>query len=138
MTTIDHPLIDIATAVAELVDSLFGLPSNPLSIYLDLEGVNLSRNGSISIIQILVYPSNEIHLIDTHHLKTVAFTTVGETGKHFKECCNQSPSQKSFSTSEMIQTHYFLTSVSNLQVSKTFNSWSSPPAPHTRNEPFLA
>ncbi|KAF4631822.1 hypothetical protein G7Y89_g6308 [Cudoniella acicularis] len=39
-------LVDTYTAVAELIDVLINPPTSPPSLYVDLEGVNLSRNYS--------------------------------------------------------------------------------------------
>lgn len=38
-----YKMIDSTEAVADLVTSLSGLPVNPPSLYIDLEGENLSR-----------------------------------------------------------------------------------------------
>jgi len=52
-------LIDTAAAIASLVATLSDLPVHPPSIYIDLEGVNLSRLGTISILQIFISPTNQ-------------------------------------------------------------------------------
>ncbi|KAH8589102.1 hypothetical protein B0O99DRAFT_637706 [Bisporella sp. PMI_857] len=44
-------LVDTCTAIAELIDKMANLPTNPPSIYMDLEGVKLSRHGPISILR---------------------------------------------------------------------------------------
>ncbi|KAH8597118.1 hypothetical protein B0O99DRAFT_651013 [Bisporella sp. PMI_857] len=41
---------------------------NPPALYFDLEGTNLCRHGSISILQLLVLPTNNTHLIGIHTL----------------------------------------------------------------------
>lgn len=51
------------------------------TLYLDFEGFNLSRHGTISVITILVHPSNEIRLIDVVMLGSQAFTTASKDGK---------------------------------------------------------
>ncbi|KAL5335731.1 ribonuclease H-like domain-containing protein [Aspergillus crustosus] len=51
------------------------LPKNPPSLYIDLEGVNLSRHGTISILQIYVSPLDKTYLVDVHTLKEEAFST---------------------------------------------------------------
>ena len=53
-------------------------------LYLDLEGHNLSRNGTISIMTILKYPSRVIGLIDVKTLGSSAFTTANLEGKTLK------------------------------------------------------
>lgn len=74
-------LVDTTAAVARLIDSIVGLPINPPAIYIDLEGVKLSRFGTSSILQILVYPTNITHLIDAHTLEVTSFSTAGSTGE---------------------------------------------------------
>lgn len=59
-------LVDTCAAIASLVDSLSELPNNPPSTYIDLEGVNLSRHGTISILQLHVLPEDKTYLIDVH------------------------------------------------------------------------
>lgn len=51
------------------------------TLYLDFEGFNLSRHGTISVITILVHPSNEIRLIDVVMLGSQAFSTASKDGK---------------------------------------------------------
>ncbi|KAJ4161695.1 uncharacterized protein LMH87_007718 [Akanthomyces muscarius] len=70
-------LVDTATVLAAVVDALSGLPTQPPSIYIDLEGVNLSRHGSISILQLHVLPTRHTYLIDIYTLRGEAFTTHG-------------------------------------------------------------
>ncbi|KAL4910262.1 hypothetical protein BDW74DRAFT_173719 [Aspergillus multicolor] len=45
-------LVSTPTEVADMLKSLEDLPSSPPSLYIELEGVNLSRHGTISILQI--------------------------------------------------------------------------------------
>ncbi|KAL2636412.1 hypothetical protein R1flu_007891 [Riccia fluitans] len=73
-------LIDTTKAVASLIDSLSNLPTHPPSIYVDLEGVKLSREGSVSIIQIFILPTSTTHLIDIHTLGASAFNTPASSG----------------------------------------------------------
>jgi exonuclease 3'-5' domain-containing protein 1 len=61
------------------VDILNNQPTTTPSRYLDLEGVNLSRHGTISILQIHISPLHQTYLIDTHTLASTAFTTPSAT-----------------------------------------------------------
>jgi len=45
------------------------------TLYIDLEGINLSRNGSISLLTIFVESLNTTALFDIHTLRASAFTT---------------------------------------------------------------
>ena len=74
-------LIDSPEAITKLVDTMTTLPSSPPSLFIDLEGVSLSRHGSISILQILVSPKDRTSLIDVHTLGFKAFHTPGTDGQ---------------------------------------------------------
>jgi exonuclease 3'-5' domain-containing protein 1 len=76
--------VDTCAAVADLIDALSDLPTSLPSLYVDVEGVNLSRHGSISILQLLVSPDNRTYLIDIHTLGDKAFSTAGATGQTLK------------------------------------------------------
>lgn len=77
-------LVDTTAAIVALLDCLEGLPTHPPSLYLDIEGVRLSRNGSISIIQLLVQSKSHIFLIDVHVLQEKAFDTPNTSGSTLK------------------------------------------------------
>ena len=86
-----HTLIDEVSALAALLDSLTGLRHSPPSLFIDLEGDNLSRHGTISILQLYVQPQNHVHLIDVHKLGADAFNVAGSNGQTLKSVL-QSPS----------------------------------------------
>ena len=58
-----------------LIDVIRDLPTNVASLYVDLEGIRLSRAGSISLLVIFVAPKNHVYFIDVHKLRDAAFTT---------------------------------------------------------------
>ncbi|KAI1108010.1 ribonuclease H-like protein [Nemania sp. NC0429] len=71
-------LLDTTEAIAHMVDTLVsGLPSLSPSIYIDLEGVNLSRHGTISILQIYHRSTGQSYLVDVKTLGEAAFSTRG-------------------------------------------------------------
>ena len=74
-------LIDTVSAITTLVATLTKLPTSPPSLYIDLEGVYLSRHGSISILQLHIHPTNTTYLIDIHTLSATAFSTPGSDGQ---------------------------------------------------------
>jgi exonuclease 3'-5' domain-containing protein 1 len=86
-----YQLVDTVEAISTVVDKLIDQPTTPPSLYFDLEGVNLSRQGSISIIQIHVAPQNKSYLIDIHTLGSKAFDTTSKLGHTLKSVL-QSPS----------------------------------------------
>jgi len=82
--TLPTGLIDTCTAIADLIDVMAKLPTSPPSLYIDLEGVDLSRRGSISILQVHVSPDNRTYLIDIHTLGDEAFSITGASGQTLK------------------------------------------------------
>ncbi|KAF3906759.1 hypothetical protein AA313_de0204543 [Arthrobotrys entomopaga] len=72
-------LISTVDEIATVIDLLAPLPSDPPSLYIDLEGINLSRYGTISILTIYAGPQRTTYLIDVHTLQHAAFTTTGRT-----------------------------------------------------------
>ncbi|OAL46891.1 hypothetical protein IQ07DRAFT_658231 [Pyrenochaeta sp. DS3sAY3a] len=89
-------LIDTPEAMASLLDSLVDLPNQPPPLYIDLEGINLSRHGSISIMQLYILPRLETHLIDIHKLGSAAFTTPSTNGNTLKAILESPTITKAF------------------------------------------
>ncbi|KAI0125271.1 ribonuclease H-like domain-containing protein [Xylariales sp. AK1849] len=77
-------MVDTEKSLSHVLDTLEDLPTSPPSLYIDLEGINLSRLGSISILQLHVLPLNKTHLIDVHTMKETAFTTPNSKGRTLK------------------------------------------------------
>ncbi|TAQ88917.1 hypothetical protein B7494_g2768 [Chlorociboria aeruginascens] len=61
--------------VAALVDRLLGLHTSSPSLYIDLEGVNLSRFSTVSILQLYIHPHARAYLLDVHTLGPAMFST---------------------------------------------------------------
>ncbi|KAH8621997.1 ribonuclease H-like domain-containing protein [Alternaria alternata] len=89
-------LIDTCTAVASLVESIFDLPKHPPSIYVDLEGINLSRQGTISVLQLFILPTNRTYIVDIHTLGDAAFLTCATNGKTLKSILESDTIPKAF------------------------------------------
>lgn len=87
-------LVDTTSGIKTLVDRITNLPIDPPSLYFDLEGVKLCREGSISIFQLLVQPHNHVYLIDIHILGSDAFTTAGLNATTFQDILQSSNIQK--------------------------------------------
>ena len=81
VTSQSSGLIDSPEAITQVVDTMIALPSSPPSLFIDLEGVSLSRHGTISILQILVFPHKQTYLIDVRILGFKAFHTPGTDGQ---------------------------------------------------------
>lgn len=77
-------IVDTPEAVAKLIDDIVNRTRTPF-IFVDLEGINLSREGSISLMQLLVPPAPVVHLVDIFTLKGQAFDTVGTAGNTLKD-----------------------------------------------------
>lgn len=76
-------LVDNTDSVRALVESLEDAAPKPI-MFVDLEGVHLSRHGSIAIMQILIPPNPTVHLVDVHILKQDAFETRGREGSSLR------------------------------------------------------
>lgn len=77
--------VDTTASLAKCIDSLTHLPYEPPSLYIDLDGEDPSREGSISIITLLALPDNHTFLIDVYKLNKATFTTTGKEGKTLKD-----------------------------------------------------
>src|SRR5436190_1618559 len=89
-----YSFVDSPASVFLFVDSLKDLPAEPPSLYIDLEGENLCREGSISLL--VVFPKNHVYLIDMHNLQASAFTTAGREGKTLKSILEPATISKVF------------------------------------------
>ncbi|CZT53177.1 uncharacterized protein RSE6_14640 [Rhynchosporium secalis] len=103
-------LVDTSGTIAILVEALAKLPTIPPSLFLDLEGANLSRHGSPSILQIHVSPAGQTFLIDINTLGNEAFTTPGTSGQTLKTILESTSIPKVFfdvrNDSDALFSHY--------------------------------
>jgi exonuclease 3'-5' domain-containing protein 1 len=81
----DVEMIDAAPALQAFIAELPEFPNGQPGLYVDLEGNDLSRNGTLSLITILVEPRHTVHLIDVKTLETAAFTTSDVNGKTIQQ-----------------------------------------------------
>jgi len=58
-----------------MLATLEDLPVSPPSLYIDLEGAKLSRNGTIALLTLYILPKKTVYLIDIHTLGARAFST---------------------------------------------------------------
>lgn len=77
-------IVDTNSAVRAMVDNMQHLPTNPPPLYLDHEGIELSRNGTISHLQMLVHPRSKVYILDVHFLGTRAFNIPSSNGRTLK------------------------------------------------------
>ncbi|KAH0524923.1 hypothetical protein TsFJ059_007362 [Trichoderma semiorbis] len=114
----DAEFVNTLGGVAKIVNLAYGQPpfirffDEPL-MFIDLEGERLGRNGSVSLMTVLVYPSESIErlfVIDIYTLGSAAFDTVGEHGKSLKDILEAPEMSKVFfdvrRDSEALFAHY--------------------------------
>ncbi|KAK4900035.1 hypothetical protein LTR27_002798 [Elasticomyces elasticus] len=85
-------LVNTTKQIGDLVDWLVvrhtpPTPSTP-TMYIDLEGVQLSRDGTLSILTLLVdegTAEKQVYLVDVHTLGAKAFDTAGTKQKTMKD-----------------------------------------------------
>jgi exonuclease 3'-5' domain-containing protein 1 len=85
-------VVNTTEQIGSLVDWLVFRHAPPVpyspTMYIDLEGVDLCREGSLSIFTLLIdtgIPTRRVHLIDVHILGAQAFNTSGFRGKTLKD-----------------------------------------------------
>ncbi|KAF2444194.1 hypothetical protein P171DRAFT_455070 [Karstenula rhodostoma CBS 690.94] len=78
-------LVSTVTELAQVLDRLNLSTTVPPHLYIDIEGVNLSRNGSISVFTLFDRTQKYVYLIDVHSLGFAAFTTHSATCATFKD-----------------------------------------------------
>lgn len=117
MKDIKTEIINTTKQIGDLVDWLVirhapPVPYSP-TMYLDLEGVDLCREGSLSILTLLIdtgIPIGRVCLIDVHVLGAQAFNTTGVKGKTLKDILQEERIPKVFfdvrNDSDALFTHF--------------------------------
>jgi exonuclease 3'-5' domain-containing protein 1 len=85
-------MIDKAEALKAFIDSI----GADAILYVDLEGNNLSRHGTLSLITILVEPRHTVHLVDVTTLGKEAFSVTGTSGQTLQQILESSKIIKVF------------------------------------------
>ncbi|PNS14386.1 hypothetical protein CAC42_6899 [Sphaceloma murrayae] len=70
--------LDSTTAMQQFLDDLGDCDNQPPRLFVDLEGNNLSRHGTVSLITILLEPERDTYIIDVTTLGQRTFTTPGK------------------------------------------------------------
>lgn len=78
-------LINTTAALIAFLDGLGDCKGQPPSLFVDLEGNNLSRHGTLSLITILVEPRQKVYFIDVTTLEREAFDTSGSDGHTIRD-----------------------------------------------------
>jgi exonuclease 3'-5' domain-containing protein 1 len=77
-------MIDTASALEAFITDL-PEPTERPGLYVDLEGNDLCRHGTLSLVTILAEPRHTVHLIDVKTLGSAAFTTSASNGKTIQQ-----------------------------------------------------
>ena len=90
MKDIKTDIINTTKQIGDLVDRFVFYHASPVptspAMYIDLEGVDLCREGTISILTLLVNTGvSKVYLIDAHVLGAQAFNTTGVEKKTLKD-----------------------------------------------------
>jgi exonuclease 3'-5' domain-containing protein 1 len=115
-------IVSTTVGLDELIEAIDASAVHPPSLFVDLEGVNLSRNGTISILQIFILPRHHTYLVDIHTLKETAFTHQTVLGRTLKDILESSSIQKVFfnvrNDSDALYSHFGikLAAVQDLQL----------------------
>lgn len=78
-------VVDTPSLVRQLIDAIEKCPVPQPFLFLDLEGIHLSRHGSISIIQMLIPATGVVYLVDVFTLQRRAFETASDSGVTLKK-----------------------------------------------------
>lgn len=88
-------MIDTLPALRAFLNDI-PVATDPPTLYVDLEGNNLSRHGTLSLVTIMVEPRHTMHLIDVTTLKKDAFTTADEGSNTLQQILESSSITKVF------------------------------------------
>ncbi|PWW75914.1 hypothetical protein C7212DRAFT_280470 [Tuber magnatum] len=80
MSASRYTLVDTLPALATMLRAISDIPNYPPSLYIDLEGETLGREGNIAIMQLHALPQNRTYVLDITTLGWGAFTSP-ENGK---------------------------------------------------------
>lgn len=101
-----NSLESVQKFIEEIEISAFETPL----LFIDLEGTNLSRHGSIAIMQVLVPPKPQVHLIDIEVLRGRAFDTETTSGCTLRKVLESDRYPKVFfdvrNDSDALYSHY--------------------------------
>jgi exonuclease 3'-5' domain-containing protein 1 len=89
-------LINTSPLLKAFLDGLKDIEGEPPSLYVDLEGNNLSRLGTLSLVTVLVGPGEKVYLIDVTTLGRDAFDVAGSDGRSLRSILESSEIIKVF------------------------------------------
>ena len=77
-------LIDTTAALQDFLSALPACDGSRPDLYIDLEGNDLCRQGTLSLLNVFVESRKSVHLIDVTELKDKAFSTAAPDGRTLK------------------------------------------------------
>ncbi|KAJ8610763.1 hypothetical protein MRB53_038314 [Persea americana] len=92
----DYEIISSIDALKVFLDALPGPDDNQRCLFVDLEGDNLSRHGSLSLVTILVEDQTKVHMIDVTTLRQDAFMAATAEGRTLKRVLESKDTIKVF------------------------------------------
>jgi exonuclease 3'-5' domain-containing protein 1 len=95
-TVQNYSVVDAIPALSSLLYSLRHLPTDPPSLFFDIEGVNLGRHGSMSLVSLYVAPQSTTYIIDVHILGAEAFQVVDTNNNSLKDILESADIPKVF------------------------------------------
>ena len=93
---IETIIVDSVALLQSVIEEVGNLRTDTPTLFIDLEGVQLSRHGSVSIMSIYATPRKRIYLIDIYRLGGDAFSTVTSDGSSLKSVLESSVILKGF------------------------------------------
>ena len=72
--------IDLEASLLPLLNSIVNLAVDPPSLYIDLEGIAVGRQGSIPILSLYIAPTKKTYLINIQGLGPAAFSATTNSG----------------------------------------------------------
>lgn len=103
------PIVDTEDGVREMMDAFTGR-ERPLLLFFDLEGDNLSRDGTLDILQVHSPALGTVHLVDVFKLQHAAFTTASRDGQTLQSILESAKHPKVFfdvrSDSDALHYHF--------------------------------
>lgn len=89
-------MINSSSLLEVFLDGLKDIKDGPPSLYVDLEGNNLSRAGTLSLVTSLVEPQEKVYLVDVTTLGRDAFDDAGSAGRSLGDILESSKIIKVF------------------------------------------
>ena len=87
-------MVDSKEGIQDMLDEFANCSKNTPDLFLDLEGEDLGRTGTLLILQILLFTKPHVYLVDCIKLRTEAFETRNSKGTNLKDILESSEIKK--------------------------------------------